>query len=419
MQINPIDQLLNEFVIKLKNSPQLEKLLQLEMENLVRKIHINSIASSDGYCTKLKVPESDFLALLIKLDIDIEKMQQIFITTWNVPSTAHMVTNPYYHGLCFITLYGVRYNNEILQKHAMTLLLSKIWNGRLAKLIPFCDADVMRYVVANLTGKYTFRKYDGPLDMILRYFVPGMLKKYGPMIKEDSKLTKKLLDQSWGRIRQLFLQQGGPSLATGGYEARAGINPLYYDAHKKNLRISKPKISSGAGGDDNIPAGVDFYSGGEYDEIIDNLVNYIVVNIQPNYDNKFVEFIKNDSTVNLIIIKSVLTNLHNVKYSDEIRDLLELMFRQLKLQDINEVCKPNFISDVIKRKIISSKHAVTIIELKDAADRILTKIFTDYIKIVPYSTYSSPRKGHIRKVIFYGLAYNMQKFLCSGGHNGF
>ena len=50
-------------------------------------------------------------------------------------------------------------------------ILIKLWNGRKKKYIPYCNKDVMTYVVNYMTSKkHMVNKYNNPLELIQNYF---------------------------------------------------------------------------------------------------------------------------------------------------------------------------------------------------------------------------------------------------------
>ena len=412
---NPIESIYNKLVLNMKGDPNMERRVQIELEKQLRKLYSDAIGQTTGYCMTFKIPEKEILNIPTIMGLDVADIKSAFAEGWNVPETAYMYNNPYYHVLLLCCAYGLRKRNESMQKAAHSLLMCKIWNGRRIHYVKWCNPDVMRYVIANLSGKYTARKYDSPIAMLIQYFTPTLLKKYGPWIEGDIFHTKRLFDQSWGRIEQLFVSNKGIDIRTGQTKARSGLAPAYYDAREKGLKISKPTSSSVSHDSDDVMTSVDYYSSHEFDDLISGAVNYITMNINPTYEQNFLKFVIKSSTVNAQAVHMILHGLHDTRYSDHIRDILELMFKQLQITARNEICSQQFISEVVKRKFISSKHSPNIVQLKKIIDKLLEMIFDEKIKYVKYSNYSVPRQGHIRKVVFYGFAYNLQKFLCTGG----
>jgi hypothetical protein len=415
MVIKPIDNMVFELEKSFKDNPKLELMIKLELGNLVRKIYSESISQQTGWCMTFKVPEVAILNLLPKINIDQQKLKMNFMSQWKIPTNKniHMVANPYYHILILFTVYGLKHRNKQLIDSSMTLLLCKIWNGRKQRHIPHCNPDVMRYVVANLSGKYWARKFDSPMLMIMNHYVPTLIKKYGDDINKDTDKTKRLFEQSWGRIRQIFISDMAPDIKTGKSIGRSGLSPLYFNAIKDGSSISTPKIRSSIG-DNEIGSSIDDqYTSHSHEELIDNISNYIVMNVRPKYDQFFIQFVNRATTARPTQITLILNNMHSIKYSSYIRDILELMFKQIKYIDKSQICNQSFFTEVIKKKIISSKHSQTINQLKNITDLLLEKIFKDKIAYRDFTEYSNPQRGKLRQITFYGFGYNMQKHICS------
>lgn len=412
--VNHIDQQVQLLISSFKKDPTLERRVQLTLERLVRRIYADAISQNTGYCMIFKIPESELLGLAATAGLSLDDVKTAYATSWNIPKDVYMANNPYYHLCLLFTLYGIRTRNESFQKTSMTLMLVRLWNGRLIHFIPYCNADTMRYVVANLSGKYYARKFDTPMTMIVQHFVPTLLSTYAAKMDEDSSFwSKRMFDQSFVRLEQLFIQNRAPDLKTGKTTARSGLAPAYYSAKDQDLKISKPSTGS-SGDDDRAMSSLDYYSSHEFEELIHSMVNFITMNVNPNYDKSFLEYVIKDTTVNSRAVDQILIGMHDIRYADNIRDILELTFKQLNLNQNHEVCSKNFLTEVIRKKLISSKHSTNIVQLKKLVDILLERIFSDKIGYVAYSNYSNPRRGHLRKVVFYGFAYNMQKYICSG-----
>lgn len=409
-RVNPIDLVLQKLHATFKADPRLERSIQLELEKLVRMTYQDSITQKTGWCMLLKVPHLAVINLFKKLTLDEKTIKRMFLDQFNIPGDPFMWGNSYYHILLLLVLYGVKYGNDSMAKNAEILVLLKLWNGRRSHLIPYCDPDTMRYVVANLSGRSYFKKFDSPMTLLMSHFAPTLLKKYGSQMRLNSDVIKRFFDQSFGRLRQLFIQDRAPDLKSGIVKARAGIATLYFAAKDKGYKLSSSKMRSNLDDDFDV---VDFYSSGEFDEIIESITNYIIINIQPKYDKSVIDFIHNQSHVNKNIINLLLTSMHSVKYQKHIQEILELFLRQLQVNDKFDVCIPDFLSNVVKRKVVASKHSPVVMQFKTLIGDLTEKIFDDKINYARYCEYSDPIRGQLRKIIIYGIAYNLQKFICS------
>lgn len=408
MLTRPIEQLLIELETYYTHNPTALKALQTDLSKTLRSIYSQAISNPDGYCMTLKVPEHFVKSLPPRMGFTDDRIRNAFCEEWEVDKSAPMKANSYYHILTLLIGFGVRQNLPEIQKCCLAMLLCKIWNGRRMHFIQYCNPDIMRYVISNLNGKYLSRKHESPMSLIIDHFVPTILDKYAPEIKKDSYKLKRLFEQTWGRIYQIFISNKRPNLLTKETKGTSGLAPLYYEAKEKGLSIKKTTMT-GKEDDANV---LDSYSSHEFDDIITGITNYIVMNINPHYDSEFINYISRTSTVNLKATEIILKAIHNNKYIDWIRDILELMFRQMQVTSKSEICNRDTFMTLIRKKFISSKHSPNITQLKKIIDELLENIFDDAVKYVSYSSYSTPRQGHLRKVIFYGFAHNIQKYMC-------
>jgi len=405
-----IDVVLQDLMNHFKTTPNSEQVLRVELENIIRKVYVDSINQNKGYCISFKNVESDVLNMYDKFGLDQAKVSAAFAADWVIPASVHMANNPYYHILILITTYAIHRRNDKITKDAMTIYLIKTWNGRRSKFIKYCDVNTMRYVIAKLSGKFYARQYDSPLLMLSDKFAITLVEKYRDQILRDSKQTKRLFDAAYGRIFQLFAQGFKPDITTGKSKATGGLAPLYHEAKAKGYSISSPKVMSNA--EDSGVSSLEMYTSDSYEEAINNISTFIIVNHNPVYSPQFVDHVSRMSKNGIKSqIETLLKSVHNIRYSEYIKEMLGLMFKQLPVFEKSELCSPKFY-DIVKQKIISSKHSPNVTQIKQIADLLLYEIFKNDIKTLSYNDYSTPVRGKCRAIIFLGFAYNIQTYLC-------
>jgi len=407
-----IDVVLKDLQDHFRNTSDSDQKLKVELENIIRKVYVDSINQNKGYCISFKNVEADVLNLYDKYGLDQAKVSEAFAKDWEIPKTAYMANNPYYHILLLIVLYALKKNNEKIAKDAMTIFMIKTWNGRKSKFIKYCDVDTMRYVIANLSGKFYARKYDSPLLMISEKFAPSLIETYKRRVLTDSKNTKRLFDQAFVRIRQIFVQGMKPDITGGGgSKATGGIAHLYHEAKKKGYSISSPKVMQNSG-DDSAISSLEMYTSDSHEEAINNITTFIIINHNPRYSPQFISYVSQVSKNGIRSqIEILLKSIHNIRYQAHIKEILGLMFKQLPVFEKQELCSPKFY-DIVKQKIISSKHSPNVTQIKQLADMLLVEIFNNDIKTVSYNDYSPPVRGKCRAIIFLGFAYNIQNYIC-------
>jgi hypothetical protein len=408
----PIDEILKKLDDHFKD-PQEERLITLTVEKLVRKARLDAVSEfSKGYCMKFSIPLNDVSSILDSINtFGREDVKQAFLRQWQIPGETFMYSDIYYHNLLLLMTHGLRTKNKSLVDSSFILMMLKLWNGRLMSSIKFCDPDVMSYVVTNMMNKKNIcNKFHNPFEMITNYFVPYLLNTYSERILRDTTELKILFSQSYNRLRQVFRSDSIPDKETGEPRYRSGLQPLYFKAVESGFKFST--MGSRNHSDEESSAG-DVLSSSGLDEQIENVVNYIVMNINPNYDRKFLEFVNNESTIKLVHIDKIIKAIHNHNYIDQIRDIVELIFSRLSDIPKAKFCSPDFISDIIKRKIISSKHTSEITALKTNIDQLLNMILNSvFDKQYDYDTYSNTQKAQWRRIIVYAVGYNIQRQIC-------
>jgi hypothetical protein len=370
--------------------------------------------SSKGYCMKFTIPSQEIENLYDDVS-EFNKDQVIFAfkKQWLMDNiSAPMYFYIYYLNLNLAILYGERQNNKEMARHAISLMLFNLWNGRVTDAFPrFCNEDIMNYVTSTMmNSKYLAHKYDTPLKLIQTHFRDNLLKKYGPMISKDSSDTKRLFSACFNSLRQLFRSDSYVDLKQGGTRYRSGLQPLYYKAQEQGLKVSTISANTSS----EMGQATDSYTSHSFDEIIEGIANYIVTNHKPIYSNSFIEFLKNTEKVNIKDSKilEIILQIHNTKHYDLLTELLQLYFSKFGFDATKQViCSDTFLSVFIKKKIVSSKHNKDSIQIKLLVDNFLEKIFQS-LNSAKFSEYSETNKSVIRKVLYYGIGYNIQKYTC-------
>lgn len=379
--------------------------LTIDVSRLVQKIQLDMISTkkrSENYCVNFVIPEKEVLGIYNKIEPGLtELISNTFKKDWDVPSTALMVNSAYYHILLFTMLVGIKANNDSLAQHSLNLMNFRLYNGRRVSSIPHCDPAVMQYVLQNMMSKkFEAPKHETPFELITQYFTPTIFKKYKSYAQKDPVETKRIFQACFNRIRQIFRSDRVADLNTGEIKYRSGLQPLYFKAKEKNLKISTTISNSESGVESSLTSNA-------IEEDIDNITNYIVMNHQPAYPDEFIEFLKTQSSAQKVAIVKILTSMHSLTYTDSLREMLEFMFKRITLSNL---CSPEFMNEV-KNKIISSKHTVDVNRLKELCDIFLKIVFQKQFNI-DYEKYSSTNRAQLRRIVMYGLAYNIQKYKC-------
>lgn len=407
MSVNLIDVYIKAIIDK-SSTVNLIPVIRTSLQRAIHTVQIdmlNTKKRSDGYCGTFLIPEKAVLTVFDQFGVfTLKDLTSAFSAQWAVPVSAHMHNNPYYHVLCFCILLGAKVNDDKLCESAISLLLFKLWNGRRVGAIPYCDAETMAYVISQMSYRFHVKKYDSPFNMIVDYFVPTILTKYKPYILKDSTETKRLFEASHNRLRQLFRSNGTIDMNTGKEIYLSGIQPLYFEAKEKKLKISNT-ITNAENVEDSLSANA-------FDDKIETITDYIIMNSNPQYPPEFIKFLKDQSKTYDARIVAIIKAMHSRAYRDLIRDILHHMFNRMNFINKQIICNPTFM-DTVQKSIISSKHNIDVNQAKDLADHLLSNILqTKLDKPVDYFSYLDTNRSQLRRIIFYTIAYNIKSSTC-------
>lgn len=407
---NLIDLVYNKLINDIQANPTLDRKLEIALQSANHSVQMHFIQRyNEGYCAKFAIPDKDinniFKEFPSVIDDDIKNS---FITTWNLPSNkAHMHSNIYYHRLLLSMLYGVKNNKEQIVLFSISLILYRIWNGRLTKLIKWCNPEIMNAAIADISDNRTLvKKYSNPLALIQDYFAPTLYKKYKSYLLRDSSTTKIVFEQCYNRLKQIFGSNARNDLKTGQTIYQTGLQPYYYKAHASKNKISK----SGT----DLEELDDRFSTSTADSLIENVTTFIVFANNINYSNAFVQDVASKiKGLRSTTVPTILKNIHQSKYHDLIREIVEIFFRRIRGISQSQIC-----SDVIFRevqtKIISSKNNQDVNHLKKLTDKLLDEIFNNDLdkKYTDYLLKTENQRAQYKIIVFYGIAYNIRRSIC-------
>lgn len=371
-----------------------------------------------GYCM-IFIMESDKIAsdLIKKLNINASELRTAFETSWGLPPDKEMVMykNSFYHILLLLVAYSMRKSRlhpgvekyRTLGELALKLILMRIWNGRLRRAIKFCNPDIMDYVINNMvTKKMLVSKYSSPYELISKYFVPTIYDAYKDKVVDDLLALKAVFTQAHNRMKQIFYQNYHDDPLTGKTVALGGLASLYYKAYEEGKRMSTTV------GDTSSESQLDKVSYDTLAAIVDDVVNDIMMFVNKDYSEDFIKFLTDNFKISRQSLEAIINELHSSKYEEDLRDVVSKEVFILKDDLIKQkVCSPTFLTSIVKMKMISSKNTPQINSLNNSIGSLIDKILKSMGKT--YDQYSSSRRLHLRNIMIYLIAYNIQRQMCT------
>jgi len=410
--VSAIKKLYDTSILPKLKDKKTELYVYTELTKMISNAYSTNVASDESFCFKFNLPVMSVNNFYKIFNLDPNDVCNSFKADWGSTLTA-MHKDPYYQILLLFIYYGVKEKKDMFAANALMVLLLKIWNGRKSHFFKYCDKRIMKYVISNmLTNRHVLSKYENPVSLLKDYFVPTILKKYSSEINSDISKLKRLFEQCFARVRQIFAFNPRSNLQTGKSEAQGGLLPLYMKAREEGLYISTPSIRNIQGGDSEGAGYDDYSTTHNRDQIVSKTADEIVLNKSKKYSMNFISDVNKKTNVSVNIIEKLLDFLHAYKRYEVIQNLIVLILSRCSIDSSSEICNRDF-SGKIKKFVISSKNNEEVNNIQKLLDMILNEFFKDKLR-TDFNKYSSVHKIKIRNVIIYALEYNLFKVNCGG-----
>lgn len=388
---------------------QKETAVYTELAKMVTNAYTSNMNSDESFCFKFNIPLTGVNNFYKMLNLNPVEVGLIYKADWGNVLTA-MHKDLYYQILLLLIYHGIIQKKEAFAKNALMVLMLKIWNGRKSHFFKFCDKRVMKYVIANmLTNRHHTSKFENPVTLLKDHFVPTILEKYAPEVRNDIVKLKRLFEQTFARVVQIFAQNKRTNLQTGKPEAQGGLLPLYMKAREEGLYMSVPNASPGEDGE--APGFEEFATTHNRDEIINKTTDFIIMN-QISYPASLISDINKKTNVSSKIIEQILMSLSSHSNFEIIQNLLVLILSRCRIASISDICKGEFSAN-IQKNVISSKNNDEVNKIQRLIDVLLEKVFREKLQI-RFDNYSVVHKIKIRNVIIFALEHNLFRVNCRG-----
>ena len=395
---------------KLQNK-QKETEVYTELAKMVSNSYTSNMASDESFCFKFNIPITAVNNLYKLLELNPLEVGLTYKADWGNTLTA-MHKDSYYQILLLLIYHGIITKKDLFARNALMVLLLKIWNGRKSHFFKYCDKRIMKYVVGNMmTNRHKFSKYENPVTLLKDYFVPTIYTKYAPEIKADIGKLKRLFEQSFARVRQIFAFNPRTNLQTGKPEAQGGLLPLYMKAHKEGLHISTINVRGNSGEDDSAPGYEEYTTTHNRDEIVNKTADYMVMN-KVSYPINVITDINKKTNVSVKVIEKILESLHTHSNLEILQNLIVLILSRCNITSVTDICKGTFATN-LQKNVISSKNNDETNKIQKLLDMLLEKVFKEKLQI-SFNNYSVVHKIKIRNVIIFALEHNLFRVNCRG-----
>lgn len=404
-----INQLYEQVSQLLNTDNTLYRKLQSNLISIVSDASVQAMNSDQGYCFKFAIRSRDYRNLLKLINLTEQDLQKAFTNDWGSAAMRnHMHADPYYQTFLFLLYLGIHENNPKITESAMACMLFKLWNGRKTKFFQYCNKDIMKYVTNYMCSrKHLANKHDTPYELIQNYFVPTLLNKYADVIIRDNLGLKRIFEQSYTRVRQLFVYRTHIDIHSGEKVSDGGLLPLYMKAKEEGKSIGSITVR---GDEESLPQFADYMSASDLDEIINKTVEKIVMNPNKQYSDVFVENLRKQYRIKKDVIEKLVRQIHNHEYHDNLHDVYSIMLSQAEVSSRDEICSPQF-TETVKKRIIASKNNRATIALNNKLMELLEDMLQKTIQR-SLSEYSNVFHIQLRKMLIRVLIYNLRSSIC-------
>jgi hypothetical protein len=188
-----VNDLYNTINVKISSNGLLKRQIETILIRTVSDAFMQMMNSDQGYCFSFIIKQKNLNSLMDSLSITEKDLKEAYLKDWGVGAAKnHMHSNLYYQVYLLMLYYGVKQKDEKIINNSMICILMKLWNGRKKKYLPYCNKDIMSYVVNYMTSKkHSIHKFNNPLELIQNYYTPTLLSIYQGSINTKGSLGLK------------------------------------------------------------------------------------------------------------------------------------------------------------------------------------------------------------------------------------
>lgn len=344
-----------EFITKkFDSNPQLIRKIIILLKSIVIKLGEES-REFEIFTQAVKIPKKIDIELLNLMGVSADTIRRAG-NEIGFSLLHRMQSDPYYITLSYLYFYGARINNSVLRQFALTLILVKLYRGRIARMWKRgFDETTVRYVMEKkLRSTSMAKKFPNTFEAIIMEWVPRIDAKYWELVRDhpahELRGMSSILTASHTRINQMYV----------------GLAKHYYDAFADGF-----KTGSNMGNEDMQEKG-NMTRIGDFTERIYTAMVYINNPISEEDKNE-IRKATNTSHNFIATFESFIKEPNN---EQEIRELIELFLTVLKVESNHDIANMNLSH--IGSEISKAKAKEQILKIKLITEGILKYLFSNY-----------------------------------------
>jgi len=305
----------------------------------------------------------------------------------NTPASKWKLPNdPITNFLIFIMYYFLKKKDQISFMYTMTYFCIRYYTNLMIKHIKYCNPDVFRYTLQNMSKINLFIR-EGTIPNGLYYLSNEMTKKY----------KKDILDKNTDKILK-FITECRHRIS----QSVKSFSESYYKAKKDGsyIKTQEEEINND---DDSFQIQHQERSSKVIEQLVKNITIYKVI------DQKALKEAKTITKININLANVITDKLCNIKYSDNIRNILQLFVKDLK--EVKQLCGKDFYK--IMKSLMSIKRTIPGKNyFKTQVNLLLQKILEEVNYIKEYEKLANQTKFLINSYLAYYITLSFRNHVC-------
>lgn len=286
--------------------------------------------------------------------------------------------------LIFIMYYFLQNKDLPAFQNTLIYYMIRQYTNLMNKQISYCKPDVFKYTLDNLNKTHLFAR-EGTISSAIVHLSNEMTRRYMQNIKAGDPFSiSKFIFESRTRLSQSI----------------KSFAELYYKFSKEGVSFSSTEKM----GSDDQEYTLQIMEKGK--RIASDVTNHICT--YKNINMIAINDAKKITRINENLANQIAKQLVNMKYSDDIKLIIELFLKDLT--SVEQICGPGFL--IYVKNLMSIKRTTKIIYFKQEVIDLTEKIIDDIEYRVKYDSLTKQTKFLIACFVAYYLAIVTRHLVC-------
>lgn len=287
----------------------------------------------------------------------------------------------------FLMQYFLKKRDKQTYLYLMLFYVIRQYTGLMNKHFSFCKDDVFKYALETLTKTHLFSR-EKSISNALYYIAQEMIRRW----------TKSIANNDLDSIG-LFMREARHRVS----QSVKSFAQTYYSASEKGLGIQTQELPTDNEDEDNA---YQQQTQEKANKLIDDITKKIV--IYRYTDRKSQEQARRLSKINSSIATQITSKLNNTKFSDNIRLIYRLYFKEIT--SMNQICGSDYEKHV--RGMMSIKRTKSKIYFKQQIGILLDSILDEFNYKDNYNKLTSQTQFLINLYLAYYLTMLIKTSTC-------